>query len=628
LTLPLWSQKWAEKGHQQFQDLAYSDAIISLEKAVKNGEGNERVFQELGDAYYYNANYQASAKWYQLLFKESKTISSDCYFRFAQTLKASGKEEEAAIILRQMEGILSRQASIFAVLKQSKGIATQLKNPDRFKVQKVAFNSNLSDFGPAYFGNQIVFASARDTGSVYKRNHSWTNQSFTDLYAINPDSVLQKPSRLSKSVNSKFNESSAVFTKDGNTMYFTRNNFQNKKKGVDENQITLLKIYKAVKKGNKWMLLGALPFCEDFFNTAHPALSPDEKIVYFASDRPGSLGRSDLYKVQINPDGTFGKPENLGPTINTIGRETFPFISQSGLLYFASDGREGRGGLDIYVSNQDRNALYLAPQNLGQPINSRADDFGFIMNEVAKTGFFTSNRSGGIGFDDIYSFTELFPLPCETILHGTVALQNANNLLAGVQIVLLDANLNQLQATQADENGNYKFTVYCGTNYFLQTNLTGYVAQQITVEPTKYTTATVAEIRLVKEQIQFQIGDNLAEKWDLSPIYFDLSQATIRTDAALVLAKVKKVLIEYPTLTLEIRSHTDSRDTFTNNQRLSNQRAESTVNWLVENGIEADRLTGFGFGESLLLNACADKIPCSEEEHQANRRSMFVVTGI
>lgn len=622
-----WSQKIVEKGHKQFQELAYSDAIISLENAVENDFGNARIYQELADSYYFNADYRASAKWYQLYFKKPKNPLPIYYFRYAQSLRSIGKTEKAEIVIAEMNLLSSAEKESLSKLNLKNTFEKRQKNSGRFKIKIAEFNSTLSDYGPSYLGEQLVFASARDTGSIAKRTHSWTNQSFTDLYYIHLGSLNVKPNRFKKTINSKFNESSAVFTKDGLTMYFSRNNFQNKKLGTDKNQTTLLKIYKAIRKDGNWEVLGALPFCDDSYNVAHPALSTDEKTLYFASDMPAGFGLSDLYKVVINEDGTFGKPENLGASINTMGRETFPFVNKNDELYFASDGHDGFGGLDVFVSQLDKKLRFIEPQNIGEPINSRMDDFGFIINTDTKKGFFTSNRSDGMGMDDIYNFEELIPLPCEAIVKGTIVFEDANAVVAGVEVILLDGNSNQLQSVFTDDQGAYLFEVDCKEIYYIRVEKLGYLTKEITSDillPIEY---TINKIVLVKQKTDFEIGDDLALKLNLVPIYFDLGKYTIRADAAVELNKIKEVLEANSNMTIEIRSHTDSRDTFENNQVLSDNRAKATLNWLVENGIQSSRLNGIGYGETRLLNQCADAVPCSEMEHQANRRSEFIVTG-
>jgi outer membrane protein OmpA-like peptidoglycan-associated protein/tetratricopeptide (TPR) repeat protein len=616
------SQNWEKKGHQQFQEMAYSDAIKSLEKAVEQGRGNPQIYAELADSYYFNANYTASAKWFQLLFNETENNRPDHFFRFSQVLKSIGKYDEAQAILTQMTLLYPDQSVDFADSQDKK------MDFKRCKIQLAHFNSTVADFGASFYGSQIVFASARDTSGVFTRKHSWTNHSFTDLYAVDSDSADAKPIRFAKSINSKFNESSAVFTKDGLTMYFTRNNFENNKRGTNFNQTTLLSIYKAEKKGSEWTVVGALPFCSDLYSVAHPALSADEKTLYFASDMPGGFGASDLYQVEVEPNGTFGIPKNLGSVINTQGRETFPFISDADELYFASDGHNGFGGLDIFVSIHDGKSNFNEPQNVGLPINSQVDDFGFIIDSTTKKGFFTSNRSGGEGMDDIYAFDNWIPISFTTILQGTVIIQNPEETKAGIAVLLFDAQSNQIDQTTTDASGKYQFSVDGRKKYTIKMIERGYTSAHISINPTRYSTAVLEKIFIEKEKTAFELGDDLAKKLSLQPIYFDLSKSIIREDAAKELAKIKKVLVENPNLSIEIRSHTDSRDSFENNQILSDQRAQATLTWLLQNGIDSSRLKAKGYGETQLINQCADEFHCTETEHQLNRRSEFIVTRI
>lgn len=619
-SLPIWSQKTVKKGNEQFNQLAYSEAIISLEKAVEKGLGNPSIYAQLAESYYANADYKKAAQWFLRLEKTRVKLEPLQYFKLSQSLISIGNYQEAAKKIAHIPQ--------YASLDIQKSLKNIEKNSGRFQIKLASFNSESADFCPAFYKEKIVFTSSRDTGAAFKRKHSWTNESFTDLYIVQPDSIDLKPIKFSKKVNTKWNESSAVFTKDGNTMYFTRNNFHQGKKGVDTDQTTLLKIYKAVKTDKEWHVEGALPFCKDDFNVAHPALSFDEKTLFFASDMPGGFGQSDLYKVIINEDGTFGIPENLGAEINTLGRETFPFVTKNNELYFASDGHENLGGLDVFISNMVDNKTFSRPQNVGEPINSRADDFGFIINVENKTGYFTSNRSAKSIKDNIYSFKELTVLPCETIVVGKVLSDENDQPLENVRIVVLDENQKILFETLSDQNGAYNFKINCNQKVVIQFFSPDFEEYKMSVDGKFKETINLPQINLQKIKPQFKLGDDLGKKLQLLPIYFDLGKANIREDAALELQKVKAVLNQYPNINIEVRSHTDSRDTFKNNQKLSSKRAESTVKWFIDNGIDAQRVKGVGYGETQLINHCADNVNCSEQEHQLNRRSEFIITGM
>ena len=458
----------------------------------------------------------------------------------------------------------------------------------------------------------------------------WTGQTFTNLFSaqVLEDGSLGKPVKFTKNLNSKFNEDTPVFTKDAKTMYFTRNNYNKGKRGKDAAEITKLKIYKATFSEGQWIDVTELPFNSDEFNVAHPALSPDDKTLYFVSDMPGSIGQGDLYKSTINADGTFGKPTNLGKTVNTQGRETFPYVTNENELYFSTDGHPGLGGLDIFVSKIEKDGTIGGAVNIGGPINGKTDDFGLIMDTKSRTGFFTSNREGGQGFDDIYKFTETRKLACDQILSGVVTDENTGKILPGTEVVLTDSNFVEIEKVVTDESGSYKFSVLCGKNYYLRGNKTEYDASEKKATIAKKTGSTELSLALTPKKLGIKVGDNIGDLFKIKMIYFDLDKSFVREDAALELEKILDVMKQYPSMKIDVRSHTDSRQTAKYNESLSDRRAKSTIAWLISNGIDASRLTGKGYGETNLINKCADDVECTDEEHQANRRSEFIILSM
>jgi len=517
------------------------------------------------------------------------------------------------------------------LFKNNRNYLEQIKlNSGRFDIVNTNINTEQSDFGTAVLNNNLIFSSARKIRKKEGKTFLWTNRAFTNLYtaAIQPDGSLNAPVLLDTDVNSKFNESTPVFTKDGKTMYFTRNNFLDGKRGKDDKNITLLKLYKASFLNGKWENITELPFNNDAYSTAHPALSLDEKKLLFASDMPGSLGQSDLYSVTINNDGTFGKPENLGPDINTEGRETFPFISGDNELYFATDGRPGLGGLDIFVSKIADNRTFDKVHNIGEPVNSKFDDFAFIIDSNTRKGYFSSNKKGAMGNDDIYKFTETRRLACESILKGTISDGNSNTVIENVKVVLLDEKLQVLQVVLTGKDGSYSFKINCNKTYTVRVTANGYQTKenQVTVSTTVDNTLDfILEKVEIKEVKPIAIGTDLAKTLDISMIYFDLGKWNITNKAAIELDKIFVVMHEYPRMKIDIRSHTDSRSSIKSNLILSDKRAKSIMNWLVKKGISANRLTAKGYGQSKLLNRCKDGVKCSEEEHLLNRRSEFFI---
>lgn len=280
-----------------------------------------------------------------------------------------------------------------------------------YDVKRTQFNSNLDDFGATFYKDGIVFASERDKGSAVKRNHCWTGQPFLDLYFVpikncGADATNGRPEKFNSDINSKYHDAVVTFSKDQSTVFFTRNNYLNGKAGADDQGIMRLKIYTAKKKGNGWGNDESLPFNSDEYSCAHPSLSADGNKLYFVSDMPGGFGGMDLYVSELE-NGRWGPPMNMGPNVNTEGNELFPHIHKSGRLYFSSDGQLGLGGLDIYyVDAQEGGQAWSAPENLGAPVNSKDDDFGFTLSDEGTCGFLSSDRQGGSGRDDIYSFTK------------------------------------------------------------------------------------------------------------------------------------------------------------------------------------------------------------------------------
>ncbi|MCD0472772.1 OmpA family protein [Flavobacterium sp. EDS] len=620
-------EKKADKDYAQY---AYVDAIATYERVAEKGYKDEKMFQKLGNAYYFNGELIKAAKWYDALFAMNEEQEPEYYYRYAQTLKATGDYAKADKILEAFnkKTDTDKRGILF---EKNKNYLEQIKaNSGRFEIADAGINSTQTDYGSAYYDNKIVFASARDTGGVVRNTFKWTNKTFTNLYSaeLKADGTVGKPERFEKKINSKFNESTPVFTKDGKTMYFTRNNFLDGKRGRDEQKITLLKLYKADFTNGKWTNVTELPFNSNQYSTAHPALSKDEKTLYFASDMPGTLGQSDLYSVVINPDGSFGKPQNLGAAINTEGRETFPFVSSDNELYFASDGRPGLGGLDVFVSKINSDGTFSAVQNLGAPINSQQDDFAFIINSEKRNGFFSSNREGGIGNDDIYRFTEIKKILCEQLLKGTVVDLETNKIIENSKVLLLDEQFKTIGEVITATDGSYKFNVDCGKSYHVRASKQDYETKELSVTIKNETGVTSLMIPLEKRIKPIGVGTDLAKTLDIPIIYFDLDKSFIRKDAAFELEKILAVMKQYPKMKIDVRSHTDSRQTAKYNIALSDRRAKSTIQWLVKNGIAQNRVTGKGYGESQLVNHCSDGVPCTEAEHQLNRRSEFIIVSM
>lgn len=628
--------KKEKKGDKDFDRLAYVDAIKVYERMADKGYVNTSILQNLADAYYFNGKLVEANKWYTELFEgtyEDKDLSklpSEYYYRYAQTLKAVENYPKSQELLDQF-ATLEKEDSRTALFNKNRDYLAHIENhSDRYDIKLLDLNTEYSDYGGTIVGNQFIFTSARATDHQSGNQiHSWTNESYTSLYSstIGPNG-FEEPVVFAAELNSKVNDATAVFTQDGNTMYFTRNNSKSSGRSKqNKDKTSLLKLYKAVKQSDgKWGLVEELPFNSDNFNTAHPALTPDDKWLYFVSDRKGTLGQSDLFRVALYENEGYGEVENLGNAINTEGRESFPFISSDNQLYFSSDGHPGLGGMDLFVSKIYPNGSFGPVVNMGTPINSSLDDFGFYLDPKQGKGFVSSNRADGKGSDDIYFLAEK---PCKQSIEGIVYDKDTNEVLVDALVVISDALYQKSDTLYTNSKGYYVTSLLdCGNKYRIKAEKALYNTVEVSFNINREPGVKTVNIGLEKTEKPLEVNDDLFKKLQLQPIYFDFDKSNIRRDASIELMKVVEVMKEYPTMKLDVRSHTDSRGNDSYNMQLSDRRVKSTIKWMIEQGIDPSRLTGRGYGESQLLNKCSNGVPCTVEEHQLNRRSEFIILAM
>ena len=627
-------EKELEKANEMYKNFSYVDAIKIYERIAQKGFVNQEMLESLGNAYYYNAEYKKALPWYEQLFQEGKyKVKPEYYYRYAQTLKSVGDYTEADKMMAKFVQLTNASDTRAALFEENKDYQTVIKNNSgRFQLNNASINTENSEYGTALYGDKIVFAGATDARKAKRGVSQWTGESFYDLYeAEHFDQKLGSRKPFSSSVNTQFNESTPVFTKDGNTMYFTRNNYVNRKLGTDIENTILLKILRATKdKNGNWGDIVEVPFNSDQYNVAHPALSSDEKYLYFASDMPGTFGSSDIFRVEILGDNQYGTPENLGNIINTAGRESFPYISKENVLYYSSDGIPGLGGLDIFAAKFNADGSTSKPVNIGMPGNSADDDFCFVFNSDSKIGFLTSNRPGGKGKDDIYSFHEDKPLlfSCQKNIKGIVKDAKTKAIIANAKVILSDKVMKEVGKDQSKTDGTFTFEkVNCNdSHYYLRGEKEKYETAEVNVTVGK--DEVVYEILLNPRQVAIKKGMDLAKVFEIKEIKFDYNKANIRPDAAVELTKIVEVMREYPKMKIDIRSHTDSRGADSYNLKLSDRRAKATLEWIVKQGIDRKRLKAKGYGETRLVNGCSNGVPCTEEEHQENRRSEFIVVAM
>jgi outer membrane protein OmpA-like peptidoglycan-associated protein len=625
------AQQPLRRAEDKFAQEAYISAIKIYEHLANKGKGTAEIYEKLADANYFNANYVQAQKWYEKRYAMSAPFSEGFLYRYSQSLKSAGMQEQSQKVMAEYAREKPTELRVRNQTPTLKAQNSIKKGSDIFSITNLNINSKYSDFSSTFKGDTLLFASARPriiANQIYQR----TGQAFTNLYysvkSNDTTNTYSEPKLFSKKVFSVYHEATPVFTKDGKTMYYTQNEVKENNKRKLTNGLN--KIYKATNNNGKWVDQGVLDiFALDSIRLAHPALSPDEKTLYFASDAKGSYGQSDLYKIELYPDGTIGNPVNLGSTINTEARESYPFVTKDNILLFASDGRLGLGGYDIYAV--DLNIPNAIPVHLGTPINSPFDDFDMNWDRETNQGVLSSNRPGGKGDDDLYSFQNTgapFVFEYLTNIKGRVMDFYSSNPLEYAAVVLLDKNNKEVARTLTDENGNFTFeNVTSNTVYSIQGSKETYYTTGIEAVARLYGDNISKDIRLKKDVYEIAPGLDLAKVFEITQIYFDLDQSTIRKDAIEPLEKIVQALVAYPNIKIEIGSHTDSRQHRKYNKLLSQRRADATMAYLIKRGIAPERLTAKGYGETQLVNQCADAVLCAEEEHQQNRRSMFVIVG-
>lgn len=620
-------EKKIKEANTAYEKLGYMNAVSIYIEVDKNGYGSPDIYKKIGDSYYFNANYTEANKWYEKLIKATVEIDYEYYYRYSQTLKTISDIEKSNYYFALFSRFKKADSRAKQYEENTNYLAQIKTDNERYTISNLAINSTFSDYGVFQSKDSIIFTSTRETKDSKLDN--WTKQPFSGLYSskINKSKLFESSKPFLKNTIFNSNESTAILSKDGLTLYFTRNNFKKNKQKKNTKDEVSLKIYSANFKNGQWTNVVELPFNSDNYNCAHPALSSDEKMLYFSSNMPGTFGQSDLYRVAVLADGKFGTPENLGATINTEGRETFPFLSFDGELFFASDGHLGLGGLDVFVSKINADASFSKPVNLGNLINTAFDDFSYVVNSQTHVGYFSSNRPGGKGSDDIYKFIEDKSLIEEKEKVFSGKLQDAlfGSPIPNAVVTLFDDDKKLIDKTTTNEKGEF----FLNNNYSDNGWYVRYEQDLYATKEDYFRTALFSDsdawIVMSPKNTKLQEGVDLAKFFSIQNIYFDLDQWDINEKAEKQIGILLYVMQENPTIKLEIRSHTDSRASADYNLELSNKRALAAMNWLVEKGIDVSRITSKGLGEKEPINHCVDGVKCSEEAHQMNRRIEFIV---
>ncbi len=603
--------KELKKAHKLFANKAYTEAIDAYNDVAEVESLDSKATRNLAEAYYFTLNAEKAVETYAKLWALDPSQSDANLFRYADAAKRSSNYDKANELLTEYTG---QEVNILQNMEDLDEKAEQFFFPEILDAA-----SGYNNFGPAYYDRQIIFSSDRN----YERPvYSWTGRPFLDIYYANvAGNTITDEGLFPGMVNTDTHESNAVFSTDGRTMYFTRTSDDFTR--IKGEKIAVLQIYKAELVNGKWDNIELLPFNNKEYSVAHPALSPDGTALYFSSDMPGGSGSFDIYKVSIGTDGSYGTPVNLGNTINSDKLEQFPFVSDAGNLYFASNRADGLGGLDLY-SSKNTGGTFAEAFNLGSSINSNADDFSLIIKEMQGTGYMTSNRSG---LDKLYQFEALPNIDYQII--GNVDNKKTLDPIEGAKVTLFRPETGTLLSAVTDSEGSFKFEVRPNSFYKVKASKELFVPieKEVRIE---YSRNTKTALRLSmeayadSEEIVTVNERNNLTQINLEKIYFDFDKAVIREDAANTLNKLVAIMQKYPEMRVEIGAHTDSRGSDTYNQKLSERRAQATREYVISKGIDYSRLTAKGYGESDPINNC-EEMNCSEEQYDENRRSEFTI---
>ncbi len=620
--------KLQQKADKLFNNFAFESAAEHYKILLDKGYNSSYINRQLGDCYAYMRDPETAVTYYQTAVQNS-AVPVIYYYKYAQALRGNKNYEASRTWLQNFKdkGGVSNDSHF----RNDVDFVTALFNAKpSYILNTVNFNSEVSDFGAFERNDTVYFTSTANKGVLKKHRHAWDKQPFLDLYATPKaaDTIIHHKAKLKGKVNSTYHDGPAVITKDGKTLYFSRNNFINDKLGEGANGINNLKIYKASLINGKWSRIVELPFNNNNYSTGHPALNADETKLYFTSDMPGGIGGSDLYYVTISKAGTYSTPVNLGATVNTEKNEVFPFVNSENTLFFSSDGHQGIGLLDIFATTHDKQNTITNVINLGTPINSSKDDFSFFMNPEGTTGYIASNRAGGLGKDDIYAFNRIPPLK----LTGTVTAALNNTPLANTVVTLNNKEGKAMAYVATDANGNYSIDIDRHSSYTVTAAKPGY-----TNASTKITTETIdvfekqinTNFSLTKTQIKDIPVPEVAIE-DLGSIFFNFDNAEIKENNSSALTQIITTMLEtYPEMTIKIEAFSDARGPESYNTTLSQKRANATYQYLISKGIAPSRIVEYrGYGEHESTRNCDTANPCTKEAYRLSRRTNIIVIKV
>lgn len=596
-----------KKADQLFESYQYVGAIDSYLQVINNKQGNQQVYQKLADSYYNIYNITEASKWYEKAIQGSS--NPETFFKYAQVLKSLGNYTEANNQMNKFANLVPNDVRA-KEFNNNQNYKTSLDNAKAlFTVENTTLADNKSnDFGAVLTNNnEIYFVSTRNSSKIDK----WSNVPYIDIFKAtkNADGTFSKPEDV-KELNSAFHDGPVAISEDGNTMFFARDGHSTKlyeKDAKNKVKVGQLGIYRAIKVDGKWEIKEALPVNSTAYSVSHPSLSKDGKTLYFTSNMPGGIGESDIWKIAITNSG-YGKPENLGAKINTPSREAFPFVTDDNQLYFASTGWPGLGGLDVFKTdlNQKSNTII----NLGKPVNTEKDDFSLSLNTKLNVGYFASNRNGT---DAIFQATPI----CGTDILPLVTDAKTGKPIEKAVVTILDENNKTVSTLETNSLGKTLYQLTCDKNYSIQVSAINYEKVAFPISRTKENQLEIP-VKLVPNEIIITDKEVL-----LGDVFFEFDKSNITPLGAIQLDKLVEIMKEKPAMIIAVKSHTDSKGKAQYNLNLSEQRAQSTVQYLISRGINKERISGKGFGNTQPKINCG--VNCTDEENAINRRSEFII---
>ncbi len=611
------AQSTYQQGNHLYNNLAYSAATERYQAALKKKDIPDAKIR-LADSYRLTNQSEMAEKYYREVV-EMPTAQPIHRLYFAQMLMRNGKSDEARHWFTQYLEAKPNDRDARTMLASIDSIEVFKSDSLRYAVELSPLNSNSSSFATVFYNNGIVFASDRNA-SGSKRNAEWTGRPFLDLYYAKheADDKWGMPVALKGDVNGMYHDGPATFSSDGNTMYFTRNNYLNKRSTPNSDRVINLRIFSAVNNNGEWGNIREFPLNHKEYSVGHPTINSKGDVLYFVSDMPGGYGGTDLWMSRKTGENTWSEPTNMGADINTAYNEAFPYLQNDTVLYFASQGHANMGGLDVFESLYD-GQKWSAPQNMKYPINTASDDFAYSVDAKGEMGFLSSNRNGNKDIDQVFAVSKK-DIRC--LLDGLAIDKKTKLPMGNVTVELVNKSTREKKRFTTNADGKFDFKLEHANDYVVSGSYPQYFTATADVNTNNRRLVETIPVILELDMIVIEkaiVMDN---------IYYDLDKWDIRSDAAVELNKLVKLLDENPNIVIELSSHTDSRSSDAYNQSLSQKRAESAVKYIVSNGVDKDRISAKGYGESKLVNKCGNGIQCSEEEHQQNRRTEFKVTKI